>query len=74
MKKKLKNGRENGILGLLQVRITVQKEDIMSRLSKAHSVFARLKPVWKLKQYNLKTTLVLYGSNVSCFMVQNTGL
>ena len=40
------------------------EEDIKSRLSKARTAFARMKPVWKSKIYNRTTKLKLYKSIV----------
>ena len=45
------------------------KKDISTRLSKARSAFARLKPIWKSKVYSKKTKIHIYNSNVKSVML-----
>jgi hypothetical protein len=45
------------------------KKDIKSRLGKARSAFARLRPVWRSNQYSLKTKVKLYNSNVKSVLL-----
>ena len=45
------------------------QKDIKSRLAKARSAFQRLRPIWKSKQYNRKTKIRLYNSNVKSVLL-----
>jgi hypothetical protein len=45
------------------------QKDIKNRLAKARSAFQRLRPIWKSKQYNRKTTIRLYNSNVKSVLL-----
>ena len=40
------------------------EKDIKSRLAKAKGAFAMLRPIWRSKQYNRKTKLKIFKSNV----------
>jgi hypothetical protein len=56
-------------LGSLISKDNGAKKDIQSRLGKARGAFARLRPIWKSKQYSLKTKLKLYNSNVKSVLL-----
>ena len=45
------------------------QKDIKNRLAKARSAFQRLRPIWKSKQYNRKTKIRLYNSNVKSVLL-----
>ena len=45
------------------------KKDMQARLNKARGAFCRLRPIWKSKQYSLKTKLKLYNSNVKTVLL-----
>ena len=45
------------------------QKDIKNRLAKARSAFQRLRPIWKSKQYNQKTKIRLYNSNVKSVLL-----
>ena len=45
------------------------RKDIKARLSKARAAFARLQPIWKSRQYNLRTKIRLYNSNVKSVLM-----
>ena len=45
------------------------KKDINTRLCKARSAFARLKPIWKSKVYSKKTKIHIYNSNVKSVLL-----
>ena len=44
-------------LGSLVSKDSSTPKDIGARLGKAHGAFARLHPIWKSKQYSLKTKI-----------------
>lgn len=44
-------------------------KDINTHLGKARSTFARLWPIWKSKQYSLRTKIRLYNSNVKSILL-----
>ena len=45
------------------------KKDIESRLSKARATFARLRNIWKSKQFSRTTKLKIYNSNVKSVLL-----
>ena len=45
------------------------QKDIKNRLAKARSALQRLRPIWKSKQYNPKTKIRLYNSNVKSVLL-----
>ena len=45
------------------------QKDIKARLNKARFTFSRLKNIWKSKQYNLKTKVRIYNSNVKSVLL-----
>lgn len=47
---------------------TVQK-DFKSRFAKYQSAFSQLCPIWRSRQYNLKTKMMLYNSNVKSVLL-----
>ncbi|XP_063043015.1 neurexin-2-like [Engraulis encrasicolus] len=49
-------------LGSLISKDNGAKKDIQARLSKARGAFARLQPIWKSRQYHLRTKIQLYNS------------
>ena len=51
-------------LGSLISKDNGAKKDIQARLSKARGAFARLQPIWKSQQYQLRTKIQLYNSCV----------
>ncbi|KAL9952828.1 hypothetical protein ACROYT_G040141 [Oculina patagonica] len=51
-------------LGSLVAKDSAARKDIKARLGKARGAFARLQPVWRSKQYSLRTKLRLYNSIV----------
>ena len=51
-------------LGSLISKDNGAKKDIHARLSKARGAFARHQTIWKSRQYNVRTKIRLYNSNV----------
>ncbi|KAL9953192.1 hypothetical protein ACROYT_G040569 [Oculina patagonica] len=51
-------------LGSLVAKDSAARKDIKERLGKARGAFTRLQPVWRSKQYSLRTKLRLYNSIV----------
>ena len=45
------------------------KKDIEARLGKARATFARLRTIWKSKQYSRRTKLMIYNSNVKSVLL-----
>ena len=45
------------------------QKDIKARFNKARFTFSRLKNIWKSKQYNLKTKVRIYNSNVKSVLL-----
>ena len=51
-------------LGSLVAKDNAARKDLKARLGKARGAFARLQPVWRSKQYSLRTKRRLYNSTV----------
>lgn len=56
-------------LGSLISKDNGAKKDIQARLSKARGAFARLQPIWKSRQYHLRTKIQLYNSCVKSVLM-----
>ncbi len=56
-------------LGSLISKDNGAQKDIKARLGKAQGAFARLRPIWKSKQYSLKSKIRLYNSNVKSVLL-----
>ena len=56
-------------LGSLLSKEDSTSKDIKSRLNKARTAFAKLRPIWKSQQYSLRTKLKLYNSNVKSVLL-----
>ena len=56
-------------LGSLISKDNGAQKDIKERLGKARYAFAKLHNIWNAKQYNLKTKLRLYNSNVKSILL-----
>ena len=56
-------------LGSLISKDNGAKKDTQSRLGKSRGAFARLQPIWKSKQYSLRTKLRVYNSNVKSVLL-----
>ena len=67
----LRNVEDFTYLGSVVSTDNAAQKDILARLGKARSAFARLQPIWKSQQYTLRTKLRVY--NRCCCMVQNVG-
>ena len=58
----------------MYVGAALSKEDptqiyFNNRLAKERRVFHELKPFWKSKQYNTKTKVILYNTNVKSVLI-----
>ena len=49
-------------------------KDIKARLGKALGAFSQLRPIWKSKQYSLKTKPLIYNSNVKSGWMPQTNM
>ena len=49
------------------------QKDIKARLEKARGAFARLKHIWKSNQYNFRTKIRLYKSNIMSVLLYGSG-
>ena len=56
-------------LGSLISKDNGSQKDIKARLGKARCAFPKLRPIWKSKQYSLKTKIRLYNSNVNSLLL-----
>ena len=56
-------------LGSLISKDNGAQKDIKARLGKAQGAFARLRTIWKTKQYSLHTKIRLYNSNVKSVLL-----
>ena len=48
------------------------QKDIKNRLAKPRTAFHRLRHIWKSKQYNRKTKVKLYNSNVKSVLLHGS--
>ncbi len=56
-------------LGSLINKDSGAQRDVNARLGKAQVVFSLLNPVWRSKQYSLKTKMLIYNSNVKSVLL-----
>ena len=56
-------------LGSLISKDSGASKDIKARLGKSQGAFPQLRPIWRSKQYSLKTKMLLFNSNVKCVLL-----
>ncbi len=52
-------------LGSLISKDSLVQKGIKTRLNKAQSALSQLRPIWRSKQYSLKTKMLLHNNNVN---------
>ena len=53
-------------------KVSGAQKDIRARFGKARGTFSKLNPIWKSKEYSLKTNVKLYKSNVTSVLLHRS--
>ena len=59
-------------LGSLISKDSGASKYIKARLGKAQGAFRQLRPIWRSKQYSLKTKILLFKSNVKFYLLHGS--